>query len=70
MMAKTLVVELDPAELAVRLCEANYGLVRPMADAKEALAAMEPEVRQAWLRSAAVAADYFREMVEAGNRLN
>ncbi|MBG0809872.1 hypothetical protein IY145_10825 [Methylosinus sp. H3A] len=56
------IVEIDVAELAIRLCEANYGLVRPTPDAGEALAAMEPECSSAWLRSAEAAANYFAEL--------
>ncbi|MBY6243875.1 hypothetical protein [Methylosinus sp. Sm6] len=67
-MKSTLVAEIDPAELAIRLCEANYGLTRPMADARQALAAMTPEVREAWLRSAKAAADYFVEIVNAAKK--
>lgn len=55
----------DPAELAIRLCEANYMLTRPMPDAVQALAAMDPDVRAGWLRSAKAAADYFAEMISA-----
>jgi len=55
-------IEIDTEELAVRLCEANYGLVRPMPDASEALEAMEPECRSAWRRTAFAAADYFMEL--------
>ncbi|MBY6244084.1 hypothetical protein [Methylosinus sp. Sm6] len=68
MMQDKLIVEIDPAELAVRMCEANYGLTRPMADARQALAAMTPEVREAWLRSAKAAADYFVEIVNAAKK--
>jgi hypothetical protein len=62
---KGFVIEIDPAELAVRLCEANYRIVRPMPDAKSALAAMDEVVRAGWLRSARAAAEYFTELVNA-----
>jgi len=57
------VCEVDPAELAVRLCEANYCLERPCPDARQALDAMDEEVRLGWLRSAQAAADYFVELI-------
>jgi roadblock/LC7 domain-containing protein len=66
--ASAFVATIDPAELAVRLCEANYLLKRPMADANSALAAMDEDVRIAWLRSAKAAADYFVEIVNAAER--
>ena len=62
------IATVDPAELAVRLCEANYRLKRPSPNAAEALAAMDPEVREAWLRSAKAAADYFVEIIDAAQR--
>ena len=64
----TLVIQIDPAELAIRLCEANYGLRRPTPDAGAALDAMDEDIRTAWLRSAKAAADYFAEIInEAGS---
>lgn len=58
------VCEVDPAELAVRLCEAQYGLKRPQgSSAREALDGMDEEVRLAWLRSAKAAADYFVDLI-------
>lgn len=58
--------EVDPAELAVRLCEANYLIKRPIPDASEALAEMDEEVRTAWRRAAKAAADYFVELINSG----
>ncbi|MGE0575401.1 hypothetical protein [Reyranella sp.] len=58
----------DPAELAIRLCEANYRLKRPTPDARHALAAMDEDVREGWLRSAKAAADYFAEILNAAER--
>lgn len=58
-------MEIDIAELAVRMCEANYGLTRPMADATLALEAMNDAPRRAWLRSAEAAAAYFGELLQA-----
>lgn len=63
-----MVCEIDPAELAVRMCEANYGIIRPTPDAKQALASMDKHVAEAWLRSAKAAADYIIEVVNAGAR--
>ena len=65
------VVEIDPAEMAIRLCEANYGLKRPPgASAAEALAAMDEEPRLAWLRSARAAAEYLAELINSAGEVN
>lgn len=64
------IAEVDPAELAIRLCEANYGLRRPTPDAKAALDAMDADVREAWLRSARAACNYFVEIINAAERAN
>lgn len=62
MAAPTRIVEMSRAELAVRLCEANYGLQRPEGlTAEDALEALELGVRAAWIRSADAAAAYFEE---------
>ena len=63
-----LICEIDLAELAIRLCEANYGLRRPMPDAGTALAAMDRDVREAWLRSAKAAAEYFCDLINNAER--
>lgn len=68
-MTIKLMIEIDPAELAVRLCEANYGLTRPRSDARESLDSMNEEVRVAWLRSAKAAADYFAELVNSAQKV-
>lgn len=48
-----LVVEIDAAELAVRMCEANYGIRRPEgATGAQALEAMDADCRAGWFRSA------------------
>jgi hypothetical protein len=57
-----------PAELAVRLYEANAREMRSAPDAIAALAAMEKERAQAWLRSAKAAADYFVELIDVQRR--
>jgi len=59
----------DPEELAVRMCEASYGLKRPTPDAKEALAAMEPECREGWLRAARIALIYMGECIADAQRV-
>lgn len=61
---EAVLIEIDPAELAVRLCEANYGLRRPRRDPLHALAAMDEEVRAAWLRSARAAVEYIAELCQ------
>lgn len=58
---KLLTIEIDVAELAVRMCEVNYGLTRPIPNAQAALDAMDEDVRDAWCRSARAAAQYFQE---------
>lgn len=63
-----LITEIDGAELAVRMCEASYGLVRPTPSARAALNAMEPEVREVWLRAAHAAVGYWQECIEAAQR--
>ena len=65
---KTFVAVVDPAELAVRMCEANYGIKRPCPDAAIALDAMDQDAREGWLRSAKVAADYFAEIINQATR--
>jgi hypothetical protein len=57
-----------PAELAMRLYEANSRQSRSAPDAIAALAAMEMERAQAWLRSAKAAADYFVELLDVQRR--
>jgi hypothetical protein len=52
-----------PAELAVRLYEANCRRKRPFQDAMAVLAAMDAEYAESWLRSAKAAADYFVELI-------
>jgi hypothetical protein len=62
------VVEISEAELAVRMCEANYSLTRPPGcTSQEALDAMDADVSAAWQRSARAAMDYWRECIEAGS---
>lgn len=56
-------VFVDSAELAIRLCEASYGIKRPMANPRAALAAMDEDCRNGWLRAARAAFDYFSEIV-------
>jgi hypothetical protein len=63
-----LTIYIDPAELAIRMCEANYCIARPTPNADAALAAMDTEVREAWLRSARAAAEYFAELINERGR--
>lgn len=65
------VAEISEAELAVRMCEANYGIRRPTGStAEQALDNMEPEVRRAWRRSANAAMSYWRECIENMQQAN
>jgi hypothetical protein len=58
-------VPIDVAELAIRMCEANYGMRRPPGmTGSQALEAMESDVREGWLRSARAAMDYWTECIE------
>lgn len=58
------IAEVDVDELAVRLCEANYRIVRPRhLNATEALAAMDADVRDGWQRSAHVAVGYLMQCI-------
>lgn len=58
------VAEISEAELAVRMCEANYGIRRPPGStAEQALDNMDQEVRLAWRRSAQAAMNYWRECI-------
>ena len=55
----------DACELAVRLCEACYQMKRPAGlTAAEALAVMERECREAWLRTAEAAALYMKQVLD------
>lgn len=65
-----LVAQISEAELAVRMCEANYGILRPVSSAEQALDAMDEEVRNAWRRSALAAMEYWRECIEAAQQPN
>jgi hypothetical protein len=61
----TAIAEVDPAELAILMCEASYGLIRPVPGAREALDAMDNECRGGWLRAAKAATDYFVEIINS-----
>lgn len=63
MSRSMLIAELDAEELAIRMCEASYGLKRPMPSAAHALAAMDDECREGWKRAARAALEYFRECI-------
>ena len=65
------VVEIDPAELAIRLCEAHIcGKRPPGTTAAEALETMDEEIRLAWLRSARAAAEYLAELINSAREVN
>ncbi len=65
------VAAISEAELAVRMCEANYNLRRPAGStAEQALDGMEPEVRDGWRRSARAAMDYWRECIQQMQQTN
>ncbi len=59
------IIEIDPAELAVRMMEAGSQVTRPVADAREALATMSQEDQDMLLRAAEAAALYLRECLKA-----
>ena len=62
-----LVVEIDSAELAVRIGEAMMGVKRPEgATAVETLDGTEPDVRAMLMEGAAAAAGFLLECVNAG----
>jgi hypothetical protein len=63
-----LIVEIDAAELAVRMCEARACLKRPTHSAWDALETMEPEFRVAWLRAAHAAITYWQECTASARR--
>jgi hypothetical protein len=63
------IASIDEAELAVRLCEACYGLHRPPGmTVAQALAAMEPDSREGWRRAARAAMEYWNECITSANR--
>lgn len=68
MRRKPAYVEIDTAELAIRMCEASHELTRPMADAQGALDAMDDECRDGWLRAAAVAVEYFQQALATARK--
>lgn len=62
---------IDPAELAVRMCEANYRLKRPAGHtAVQALEAMEEDCRDGWRRSAEAAMEYWIECINNAQPVN
>jgi hypothetical protein len=59
------------AELAVRMCEASYGLRRPPEmTGGQALEEMEPDCRDGWLRAAHAAMNYWEECIDAAMKGN
>lgn len=66
-----IVAKISEAELAVRLCEANYGLRRPAGlTAEEALEHMDERVRDGWRRSAQAAMLYWAECISTMQPMN
>jgi hypothetical protein len=64
----TLIAEVDPAELAIRMCEASYGLKRPTPNAATALAAMDEDCRDGWLRAADAALHFIQECLASAQK--
>jgi hypothetical protein len=64
------IAAIDAAELAVRMAEAVADMQRPAnCTATQALALMDPDVRDSWLRATAVAMGYWRECLEQMQRV-
>jgi hypothetical protein len=64
------IAAIDPAELAVRMAEAVADMQRPAnCTAEQALAAMDPDVCDSWLRATVVAMGYWRECIEQMQRV-
>jgi hypothetical protein len=62
---------IDEAELAVRMCEASYGLTRPKGySATQALEAMDEDCREGWKRAARTAMRYWSECISNANTTN
>lgn len=65
------IAPVEEAELAVRMCEASYGLTRPAGySAVQALEAMEEDCREGWRRAAQCALRYWAECIANANRTN
>jgi len=65
-----LVIEINMAELAVRIAEANLQLKRPMANPLQVIEGMEEvekDCGQCWLRGAKAAAEYLTELLNAAH---
>lgn len=64
-----LIVEMDQEELACRMLEGMYGCKRPPGStARQALATMPAQDREALMRGAMVAMTYLRECTQRGAR--
>ena len=62
------IAPISEAELAVRMCEASYGLARPDGlTAEQALDAMTAECRDGWHRAARAAMNYWAECISNAN---
>jgi hypothetical protein len=68
--AERYIAAIDAAELAVRMAEAVADMQRPAnCTADQALALMDPDVRDAWLRATSVAMGYWCECIEQMQRV-
>lgn len=69
MKKPVLFAEINESELAVRMCEASYGLRRPSGmNGEQALNAMDGECRGGWLRAARAAMTYWQECIKGGQK--
>lgn len=65
------IAPISEAELAIRMCEASYGLKRPPGlTAAQALDAMEDDSRDGWRRAAQAAMEYWRECIAGIQRVS
>lgn len=63
-LAHMLIRNINGAELAVRMCEASYNIKRPPnMTAEQALAAMEDDSRDGWMRAASTAMKYWVDCI-------
>ncbi len=65
------IAEISEAELAVRMCEASFGMKRPTgATAAQALNGIDDDVRDLWLKAARAAMEYWRECIKQSQRVS
>jgi hypothetical protein len=66
-----MIAEISETELAIRICEAGYGMHRPPGmTAEQALDGLDPAVRETMCRSAQAAIQYWRECIESMKQVN